>query len=94
MDKELKVATKQIVYDTHVLSILLYGCDYWSPLKMHLRKLNTFHHICSRTALGISNQEQCKKHITMIEVRRRWGDSDTAADKMFKGRLQWFGHLA
>ena len=30
----------------------------------------------------------------MAEVRRRWGDEETAADKVKKRRLEWLGHLA
>ena len=71
LDRNLKVATKRRVYDACVLSILFYGCECWTPLKKHLRRLNTFHHRCIWTILGISNQEQWKKHITMMEVRRR-----------------------
>ena len=30
----------------------------------------------------------------MAEVRRRWGDEETAADKVKKIRPEWLGHLA
>ena len=30
----------------------------------------------------------------MAEVRRRWGDKETAAEKIQKRRLEWLGHLA
>ena len=29
----------------------------------------------------------------MVEVRRRWGDEETAAEKIQKRRLEWLGHL-
>ena len=32
--------------------------------------------------------------ISMAEVRRRWCDEETAADKVKKRRLEWLGHLA
>ena len=30
----------------------------------------------------------------MTEVRRRWDDGETAADKVKRKRLEWLGHLA
>ena len=30
----------------------------------------------------------------MSEIRKRWGDNDTASIKVAKRRLQWLGHLA
>ena len=30
----------------------------------------------------------------MAEVRRKWGDEETAADKVKERRLEWLGHLA
>ena len=32
--------------------------------------------------------------ITMTEVRRGWGDTETAAEKTQRRRLEWLGHLA
>ena len=49
---------------------------------------------CIKTILGISNQEQWAKRITCTEIRRKWGDCETASDKITKRRLQWLGHLA
>ena len=41
-----------------VLPALLYGADTW-PIKLsHIRLLNTFHHPCILTILGISSREQ------------------------------------
>ena len=82
------------MYDACVLAVLLYGSECWTPLRRHARKLNSFHHRCIRTILGISNQEQWAKRITCSEIRRKWGDCETASDKITKRRLQWLGHLA
>ena len=57
-------------------------------------KLKSFHHRCIRIILSISNHEQWTKSITMHEIRRKWGDDDTAEIKIAKRRLQWLGHLA
>lgn len=94
LDKNLKLSTKRKVYQACILSVLLYGSECWTLLKRHTRKLDVFHHRCIRIILGISNHEQWSKHITMREIRRKWGDDDTASTKVAQRRLQWLGHLA
>ena len=94
LDKDLTLATKRKIYRAYVLSDLLYGAELWIPLRKHLKKVNTFHHRCIRTVLGISNRQQWSDHITMAEIRRRWRDEETAAEKIKKRRLEWLGHLA
>ena len=71
LDKNLRMATKRKIYNACVLSVLLYGAECWIPLRRHEKKVNTFHHRCIRTILGISNRQQWSERITMAEVRRR-----------------------
>ena len=87
LDKDLTLRTKRKVYQACVLSVLLYGAECWTLLRRHL---NSFHHRCIRIILGISNHEQWTKHITMQEIRRKWGDDDTVEVKVHvaKRRLQ------
>ena len=94
LDKNLRMATKRRIYNACVLSVLLYGAECWIPLRRHEKKVNTFHHRCIRTILGISNRQQWSERITMAEVRRRWGDEETVGEKIQKRRLEWLGHLA
>ena len=42
----LSLATKLRVYNSLVLSVLLYGCDTWTILKSDERKLEAFHKSC------------------------------------------------
>ena len=63
-------------------------------LEKRSEKLNSFHHRCIRTILGITNRQQWKQHITSQEVRQRWGDSKTVTDMVALRRLEWLGHLA
>ena len=73
---------------------LLYGAECWTPLRRHLKHLDTFHHRCIRSALGITNRQQWEEHITSETVRRRWGDAETITIKLMKCRLEWLGHVA
>ena len=68
-DKHLTIATKRRIYNACVLSVLLYGSECWVPLRRDLKKLNSFHHKCVRTVLGITNQRQWEEHIMSTEVR-------------------------
>ena len=94
LDKNLTLRTKQKIYQACVLSVLLYGAECWILLRKHKRKLNSFHHRCIRIILGISNRQQWSSHISMAEIRMRWGDLESATDKVQKRRLEWLGHLA
>ena len=94
LDKNLILRTKKMVYEACVLSVLLYGAECWVPLRRHRRRSNSFHNWCIRIFLGVSNWQQWSQRITMAELRRRWGDEDTTADKVHKRRLEWLGHLA
>ena len=91
LDKNLSLKTKRKIC---VLSVLLYGGECWVLLRKQEKTLNTFHHRCIRSILGISNRQQWSECISMAEVRRRWGDEETAADKVKKRRLEWLGHIA
>ena len=94
LDKSLSLVTKWRLYNAYVLSVLLYGSECWIPLRKHEKKMNSFHHRCIRTILGISNRQQWSEHITMQEVRRRWGDEELVTEKVRKRRLEWLGHVA
>ena len=55
-DKDLLVQTKQKIYQACVLSILLtVWVRCWTLLCHQRRKLESFHHRCLKTILGISN---------------------------------------
>ena len=94
LDHDLNISTKRKVYQACVLSVLLYGSECWTPLKKDLKKMDTFHNRCVRTVLGISNRQQWSQRLSSAELRRRWGDTETASVKVMKRRLEWLGHLA
>ena len=93
LDKNLSLSIKRRIYNACVLSVLLYAAECWTPLMKHYRKLNTFHHRCIRIILGISNRQQWSQHITMADVRRRWGDTMLVSCRVKLKHLEWLGHL-
>ena len=93
-DSNLSVKTKRSVYNACVMSVLLYGSECWVPLRRDLKRLNSFHHRCVRTVLGITNQRQWEERISSVVVREQWGDVETIETKLMKRRLEWLGHFA
>ena len=83
-DHNLSITTKQLLYRACVLSVLLYGAECWTPLQRHMKRLNTFHHRCIRSVLGISNEQQWEEHISSEMLRKRWGDEETITTKLMK----------
>ena len=92
--KVLTISTKRLIYQACVLSVHLYGCECWIPLRRHVKRLESFHHRCARAVLGISNKQQWEQHISAEEVRDRWGDKESISTKLRKRRLEWLGHLS
>ena len=85
---KLTIKTKTQVYQTCVLSTLLYGSESWTLYTRQERRLNTFHLRCLRRTLGISWQD----HIPNIEVLARAGTLRMYA-LLTKRRLRWLGHV-
>ena len=77
-----------------MLSVLLYGSECWIMLRKHKRKIDNFHHRCIRIIQGITNREQWANHITMKDMRGRWGNDETALIMVAGKRLQWLGYIA
>ena len=53
-DSNLSLATKRLVYEACVLSLLLYCPECWVPLKPDLDALCSLHLRCIRSIMGIS----------------------------------------
>ena len=58
------------------------------------KRLNTFHHRCIRTILGITCTQQWEEHISSRMMREQWGDEETITTKLMRRHLEWLGHLA
>ena len=77
----LTINTKRSIYRASVLSVLLYSGECWTLMRRHLKKLDSFHHRCICSVLGITNGQQWEEHVSSEKVRERWGDSETIAAK-------------
>ena len=85
----MRLETKLRLYNSNVLSVLLYGSECWKLTAKLAHKLETFQNRCLRKILGvfwlntITNEELlCKTDATSLATqikRRRW---------------RWLGHVA
>ena len=65
-DGHLSLSTEKRVYRACVISVLLYGSECWTPLRRDLKKLNSFHHRCVRTVLGMHRQPKAVGRTRLI----------------------------
>ena len=72
------------MYESLVLSILLYGAETWPMTVTNMKRLEAAHH----RRLGIAWKDEVRNE----EVRRRTG-MDTLENTMMKKRSRWFGHV-
>ena len=85
---KLSLATKLKVYNSLVLSVLLYGCETWTTLKADERKLEAFHMQCQRRILGIGWFHR----VTNADVISQTGQEDLASF-ISRRRMAVFGHV-
>jgi len=52
-DKRVTLDTKLRIYETLVLSVLLYAADTWTLLSADVRTVDAFHQNCLRQLLGV-----------------------------------------
>ena len=76
------------VYRACILSILLYGSQTWNLYRHQLRRLESFHHRCLRSILGIKWQQFVPT--TRVLQRARLTSIETM---LIKTRLKWLGHV-
>jgi len=84
----LSLATKLRVYNSLVLSVLLYGCETWTVLKSDERKLEAFHMSYQRRILRI----RWFHRVTIAEVTSQTEQEDLTSH-IRRRRAVVFGHV-
>ncbi|KAG7305186.1 hypothetical protein JYU34_009222 [Plutella xylostella] len=87
-NSKLTTHTKVLVYQTCVLSILLYASETWTTYAKQERKLNAFHMRCLRSILGVTWEDKVTNRNVLEKTRCC---SITAILK--QRRLRWLGHV-
>ncbi|XP_038064799.1 uncharacterized protein LOC119735166 [Patiria miniata] len=87
-NNRLPLPLKIMVYETCILSILLYGSEGWTAYRRQERRLNAFHLRCLRSILGLTWRDRVPN--TEILWRTECLDMRTLLQKR---RLRWIGHV-
>jgi hypothetical protein len=88
----LKLHHKREIYKTHVLSIVLYGCESWALSFDNRRKLRSFHHKSIRSIMNINMHQVQHQHIKNEKIRQDFGIHDIT-DYVNKRQMKWIYHL-
>ena len=56
--------------------------------------MDAFHHQCLRIILKISTEEQKCIRLTSAQLRSRFGDEKSVAEKVRSRQLEWLGHVS
>ena len=83
----LSKATKMRVFQTLVMSVLLYGAETWTITQKDLKKLRTFHLKCLRDILGVTRWDKIRNENIL-----RSANEVSIEDQLKHLRLQWLGH--
>ena len=88
--KNITIKTKEKVYETMVVPILLYGSECWSLRKTDERKIQTAEMSWLRRMIGISRLQRIRNEV----IRKRLGQEITLVHRIQERRLKWFGHVS
>ena len=86
-NKRLAVHTKMQVYNSTVVSVLLYGAETWALTRTQEKKLDGFDSRSLRRIMGIRWQQR----VSNEELRRRTKQPPVTS-LLKKKRLRWLGH--
>ena len=85
---QYSMRTKTRIFNSNVLTVLLYGSETWRMTKRDEDKLDSFQHKCLRKILKI----HWPMKVTNEEVRRRTG-SERLSTQIRTRRWTWTGHV-
>ena len=87
-DRDLTINTKLTVYETCVISSLLYASETWTSYQRHVKLLERFHQHCLRHVLGI--KWQCRTPDTEVLSK---ANTMSISARLMKKQMRWAGHL-
>jgi len=87
--KDIRNHTKMQLYQTLILSILLYGAESWTVKKEDENRLRVFEMMCLRRILGVSRRDRLRNTFIKNSLHL---DQDVI-HKITVKRLKYFGHI-
>ena len=88
LDRGITLRTKLSVYESCVLTSLLYSSETWTTYRRHIKVLERFHQNCLRRILGI-NWESLTPDTVVLE--RAYTTS--IEKRIIMNQMRWAGHL-
>ena len=89
----ISFATKYRLYQSLVVSILLYGCETWTLLADSERRIQAFETKCLRKLLGISYLEHWTNDQVRKKIKDLVGPQEPLLATVKRRKLIWFGHV-
>ena len=88
--KDLSKATKICVYETLVLSVLLYNTETWCLTATQAKRLKVFEITCLRKTESVTRRDRIKNE----KIYRRVGMNQDILTRIQQRRLRYFGHIS
>lgn len=87
--KELSKHTKLRVFETLVLSVLLYNTETWTLKVASTKRLQVFEMACLRRIEGVTRRDRLRN----TEIKERLGWTRDIVSRIQTRRLRFFGHV-
>ena len=87
--KEISKDTKKRVYESLVLSVLLYNSETWTLKEASKQKLRVFEMSCLRRIKGVTRRDRIRN----IDIRDEMGVRVDVVKRIQGRRLRYFGHV-
>ena len=84
-DRNITINTKLAVYETCVLSSLLYASESWTVYQKHIKPLERFHQHSLRHILGIGWESHTPDTVVLEKV--------SISMRVMKNQMRWAGHV-
>ena len=87
--KDITLGTKVMVYESLVMSILLYNSETWTLREDTKRRLRVFEMACLRRIVGVSRRDRIRNTL----VKERVNIMADVVQRVAERRLRFFGHV-
>lgn len=89
MATDIKKTTKLQVYETLVLSCLLYNSETWTMKRTSEHRLKVFEMTCLRKIVGVTRRDMVRNE----DIKRHLQLEKEVTDRIQQRRLRYFGHV-
>ena len=91
--RKISFTVKFKLYNTLILSVLMYGCESWTLVAESERRLQAFEMKCFRRLLGISYKEHKTNEFVSQEISSLIGQYEPLLTAVKRRKFFWFGHV-